>query len=184
MHPGYVKWEKVMVPHQLQINLKFKTQSENGLIYYLVNGDGTPASSLALVNGQLVLESQGGRVETNTQDIRFSDNEWHVITATHNESSLRLDIDDLEDEGINNAPYPRQINDGALYVGNVPENVGDALSYVPFVGCIGDTTLNGMIVNFATTTERQHAHLAQCNRPDQSMQLYFFSEYCMAWLYI
>ncbi|XP_031783644.1 laminin subunit alpha [Nasonia vitripennis] len=167
VHPGYVKWEHVNVPHDLQINLKFKTQNKNGVIYHLVNKDGSPASTLSLVNGQLVLESQGERLEANTPDIRFDDNEWHVITTTHNDTVLRLDIDDVEIESTDNAPRPRQINEGALYVGNVPENVRYGRSFEPFVGCIGDTTLNGVIVNYANTTERLYAHLSQCSRPDQ-----------------
>ena len=167
VHPGYVKWEKVVVPHSLQINLKFKTQSENGLIYHLVNADGSPASTLSLDNNRLVLESQGERLETNTPEIRFNDDEWHVITATHNETTLKLDIDDVEQESTDTAPYPRQVNDGALYVGSVPDELRNSVNAEPFVGCIGDTTLNGLIVNFANSTERPHAHLAQCNRPDQ-----------------
>lgn len=159
------------MPHALQINLKFKTQNKNGVIYHLVNEDGSPASTLSLVNGQLVLESQGERLEANTPDIRFDDNEWHVITATHNDTILRLDIDDVEVESTDNAPPPRQINEGALYVGNVPEQVSYGRSFEPFVGCIGDTTLNGIIVNYANTTERLYAHLSQCSRPDQSEYL-------------
>ncbi|XP_011495348.1 PREDICTED: laminin subunit alpha [Ceratosolen solmsi marchali] len=172
VHPGYVKWDRVQVPHSLQINLKFKTQSESGLIYHLVNADGSPASSLSLVSGRLVLESQGEHLETNSPDIRFNDNEWHVITATHNGTVLRLDIDDSEDESTNGAPYPREINDGALYVGNVPDHLKGELKIEPFVGCIGDTTLNGVIVNFANSTERPYAHLSQCNRPDQMISSY------------
>lgn len=163
MHPGYVKWDSVAIPNALQINLKFRTQSDNGIIYHLVDEDGTPASTLYLVNGQLVLESQGEQVETRTQEIRFNDNEWHVITATHNGSSLRLDIDDVEEQKSDNAPYPRPIENGAFYVGNVPENVRNGQKIEPFVGCIGDATLNGVIINFANSSERPYAHLAQCN---------------------
>ncbi|XP_014209765.1 laminin subunit alpha isoform X2 [Copidosoma floridanum] len=168
VHPGYVRWDQVSVPHSLQINLKFKTQLNNGIIYHLVNGDGTPMSTLALVNGQLELDSQGARLETSTRDIRFDDNEWHVITATHNDSSLRLDIDDTEEESIDSAPYPQPINDGSLYIGNVPDSARNGLNFEPFVGCVGDATLNGIIINFANSTEKPYAHLAQCpNKQDQ-----------------
>ncbi|KAL7292410.1 hypothetical protein TKK_0013999 [Trichogramma kaykai] len=168
-NPGYVKWDKVIVPDALQINLKFRTRSENGVIYHLTNSDGTPANTLTLEDGQLVLISQGEKLQTNTPEIKFNDNEWHVVTATHNGSTLRLDIDDTEEEMLDNVDIPRQINDGVLYVGNVPDNVKNGLSFEPFVGCIGDTTLNGVIVNFANSTERPHAHLAQCPKPDQTL---------------
>ncbi|KOC61553.1 Laminin subunit alpha [Habropoda laboriosa] len=36
----------------------------------------------------------------------------------------------------------------------------------PFVGCIGDATLNGVIINFANTTERLHALLGKCKLGD------------------
>ncbi|OAD58422.1 Laminin subunit alpha [Eufriesea mexicana] len=38
----------------------------------------------------------------------------------------------------------------------------------PFVGCIGDATLNGVIINFANTTERPHALLGKCKLGDSS----------------
>ncbi|KZC04676.1 Laminin subunit alpha, partial [Dufourea novaeangliae] len=37
-----------------------------------------------------------------------------------------------------------------------------------FVGCVGDATLNGVIINFANTTERPHAFLGKCKGGDPS----------------
>lgn len=167
IHPGFVKWENVAVGGSLQISLKFKTSSENGLIYHLVNSDGSPASTLKLKDGQLRLESQGVNVTTNPQDSKFNDDEWHVITTTHNGTTLRLDIDDVKEEIEENAPAPLLISNGSLYIGSLPGELGGASRYFhSFVGCIGDATLNGAIVNFANTTDRPWAHLGQCHSKD------------------
>ncbi|KAJ8668735.1 hypothetical protein QAD02_010398 [Eretmocerus hayati] len=166
VHPGYVKWEHVDVPGWLQVSLKFRTSAESGLIYKLVDADGSVASSLALEAGQLVLSS-GGQGEqlrsSGNGGIRFADNGWHVITATHNGTLLRLDIDDSLAESSESATPVSAIAGASLYVGGAPTPGAAA----PFAGCIGDATINGAIVNFANATERPHAHLSICNGPDQ-----------------
>lgn len=163
VHPGYVRWDGVSVSGPLQVSLKFRTRGNNGVIYHLVDQDGIPSSSLTLQGGKLVLDGQTDRVETSVQEIRFNDNEWHVITATQEGSSLRLNIDDTYEKFTDTTPDQKPLDNGALYVGYVPENARNGIRFEPFVGCIGDATVNGVIVNFANTTERSYAHLAQCN---------------------
>lgn len=50
-----------------------------------------------------------------------------------------------------------------LYFGGVPSRVDAALALQPqFSGCIGDATLNGVVVNFANLTDTSQAIVGKC----------------------
>lgn len=174
---GYVRWHNISVPNSLQVNLKFKTLANDGLIFYVTDHEKGVVSYLSLIDGVLVFNSQGQELRTTSTGIKFNDNEWHVVTATHSTDSLKLDIDDIKnystdlDAPLLNIPY------GSLYIGGLPAAFGipPTGAMTPFIGCIGDATLNGVIVNFANTTERPHALLGKCKLGDPSCkQLTFF----------
>lgn len=166
--PGYVRWQNFM-SDGLQVNLKFKTLASDGLIFYAINRDGNVATSyLSLVDGQLMFNSQGEEVRTSPSDVKFNDNEWHVVTATHDQSALSLDIDDTKSYITDSTPSSLHFLYGNLYIGGLPSNLNPDSTIVPFVGCIGDATLNGEIINFANTTEKPHAFLGKCKGGDQT----------------
>ncbi|XP_046433556.1 laminin subunit alpha [Neodiprion fabricii] len=170
-NPGYVKWENASAPNSLKVNLKFKTSAKSGLIYYATNDDQSAVSMMSLMNGRLFVRSQGEELSTSKDGIKFNDNEWHVVTATHDEKSLRLDIDDIENYITEIPPPPLHILYGSLYIGGLPPDYNvqkqGNLSTVPFVGCIEDATLNGIIINFANSTDRPGAFLGKCKGGDQ-----------------
>ncbi|KAH0550044.1 laminin subunit alpha [Cotesia glomerata] len=153
---GYVKWQNVTADSMLQVNLKFKTTADNGLIFYVTDPEQTASSTLSIEDGVLVFKSQGEEVRSSTAGSKFNDNEWHVVTATHDENALRIDIDDVDNFVTEYPPPPLNIQKGNLYIGGLP-NAGGT-----FVGCIGDATLNGEIINFANTKERPNALLGRC----------------------
>ncbi|XP_070151389.1 laminin subunit alpha [Polyergus mexicanus] len=170
--PGYVRWRN-LASDGLQVNLKFKTLANDGLIFYATSDDQeNPANSfLSLIDGQLVFTSQGEVLRTSSSDIKFNDNEWHVVTATHGQSALSLDIDDTKSYSTDSAPPPLYFLYGSLYIGGLPLTALtlDLVDAMPFVGCIGDATVNSeIIVNFANTTERPHAFLGKCKGGDQT----------------
>lgn len=168
--PGYVRWHNISVPNVLQVNLKFKTLANDGLIFYVTDHEKGVVSYLSLIDGVLVFNSQGEELRTSFASIKFNDNEWHVVTATHSHDSLKLDIDDTKNFSSDIEPPVLQIPYGSLYIGGLPAVFGipETGAMTPFVGCIGDATLNGVIVNFANTTERPHALLGKCKLGDPS----------------
>jgi len=172
--PGYVRWRN-LVSDGLQVNLKFKTLANDGLIFYASNNDqsNSAISYLLLQNSQLVFSSQGEVFETNLLDVKLNDNEWHVVTATHNRSALSLDIDDIKSYSTDSTPPPLNYLYGSMYIGGLPSSLNP--NGIPsFVGCIGDATLNGeIIINFANTTERPHAVLGKCKGGDQTRMLLY-----------
>lgn len=164
--PGYVRWQNVSAAANFQVNLKFKTMASNGLIFYATNEDQTANSALSIEDGVLVFKSQGEEIRSSSQGNKFNDNEWHVVTATHDNTALRIDIDDAENFVTEYPPPSLAIEKGNLYIGGLPNAFGIAQggskSTEPFVGCIGDATLNGEIINFANTKERPNAFLGKC----------------------
>ncbi|XP_054012773.1 laminin subunit alpha [Hylaeus anthracinus] len=168
--PGYVKWPNVSVSDTLQVNLKFKTLASDGLIFYITDHDTGAVSFLSLIDGILVFDSQGKELKTSLSGIKFNDNEWHVVTATHTIDSLKLDIDDTKNYNTDFEPQPFFVPNGSMYIGGLPATFGILQTgmMTPFVGCIGDATLNGAIINFANTTDRPHAFLGKCKSGDLS----------------
>jgi Laminin G domain. len=94
-NPGYVHWPNGSADNFLQLNLKFKTASSSGLLFYGSDYHRNASVSLALVNGGLVMRSQGEELVT-IGNTHYGDNQWHVVTATHDRGGLRLDIDDFD----------------------------------------------------------------------------------------
>lgn len=171
--PGYVKWNNITADNTLQINLKFKTKATNGLIFYATNPEQTVNTFLSLVDGRLVFKSQGEELRTQPSSGRvFNDDEWHVVTATHVDQTLQLDIDDTENYSADIGSSLSNVVDGILYIGGLPNTFGAgpdvSKSTMPFVGCIGDTTLNGAIINYASTKEKPNAFLGKCTGGEQS----------------
>ena len=60
---------------------------------------------------------------------------------------------------------------GSYYFGGLPSGLATAPGAVPtvspFVGCIGDATVNGIFINFANATDRRGAILGKCPSADQ-----------------
>ncbi|XP_017881365.1 laminin subunit alpha [Ceratina calcarata] len=168
--PGYVRWQNISVEDVLQVNLKFRTLANDGLIFYVTDHEKGVVSYLSLIDGVLVFNSQGEELRTSSAGIKFNDNEWHVITATHSRESLKLDIDDTKNYNSDREPPVLNIPYGSLYIGGLPAAFGipQTGAMTPFVGCVGDATLNGVIINFANTTERPHALLGKCKLGDSS----------------
>lgn len=89
--PGYVGWEHLSVANDFKVSLRFKTNEQNGLIFYVTDRDQSNGISLSLVDGHLkVLSQKTELVSTDT----FNDSDWHVVSVIHNHQFLRVDFDD------------------------------------------------------------------------------------------
>uniref|UniRef100_A0A1B0CH53 Netrin axonal chemotropic factor n=1 Tax=Lutzomyia longipalpis TaxID=7200 RepID=A0A1B0CH53_LUTLO len=163
--PGYLRRGNVSSDNFFQVNLKFKTKQEEGVIFYAANHDQSSNIGLVLHDGHLILTSNRESVVGRA----LNDGEWHIVTATHDSQSLRLDIDDESHYGTD-APAPLlQISFGDIFFGGLPRNFrlpkNSLKTTAYFVGCITDVTINGDVVNFAESTDRTNAVLADCH-PD------------------
>lgn len=156
------------VTDNLQITLKFKTVTSNALIFAIVGkneNENIIHSHLSLVDGILVFESGNNIVTTSPVGTKFDDNEWHVVTATIDEKAINLDIeriDTYDTDNYNSKGAPLDIKSAFIYLGGTPSNLPFESHHEPFAGCIGDVTVNGVIINFANTTDRPNTILGKC----------------------
>ncbi|XP_035223568.1 laminin subunit alpha-like, partial [Stegodyphus dumicola] len=167
---GYVAMPSDNFEKLAQLTFKFKTVEEDGLIFYTANEDQSNYLLIALHNGVLVMSSNpGGEIRTNP-NVKYNDGEWHYVSATKAVRQLRLDIDDINSVEVE-VPVDAIISTTTpMYFGGVPDDytiTAEVLSsYSPFIGCIGDTTVNNKFMNFADTQDRKGVSLASCPLAD------------------
>lgn len=169
--PGYIRHPNVSSANSFKVSLKFKTRAADGMILYATDRGRTSSVSLALVNKTLVFISQGLELRTAPSN-KYNDNEWHVVTITHNEQEFRMDVDDWESRVDDQPPPSLHFMYGDMYIAGLPDDFnvpkGATKTRRPFAGCIGEATLNGMIINFAISTEKVNDILGTCilDKPD------------------
>lgn len=166
--PGFVAMPFMDLTENAQLTLKFRTKRPNGLIFYTSNEDHSKFLALGLRGGRLFLQARpGGHVET---EGTYDDGRWHYVTASSYSNRLRLDIDDAV-VVQENAVEPVLIHTTSpLYFGGLPPGVQanpelqlDGRTF--FVGCLGDSTVRGVLQNFAATADRFNAALTSCPLP-------------------
>ncbi|KAJ8738019.1 hypothetical protein PYW08_000614 [Mythimna loreyi] len=159
---SYLRYVNITTEN-LQLTLKFKTSSPDGLLFMYVSRTQTTAMSdsisLSLVKGKLVLMSQREQLDTGLNT--YNDSQWHVLTVTHNNNALRLVVDDFDYFSTDTAPAPLHILEGVLFIGGVQPGYvvgGKVGTKTPFNGCIADASINGNVQNllvpfsYSTTT--------------------------------
>ncbi len=163
---GYIKMRNLTIPNKLNVNLKFKTVQSNGVIFYGMSNDQSATVSLALVDGILVFRSS--KFELNSENQRFDDGNWHVVTVTHDSRQLKISVDDAYENVSREAPPPLYVTFGEIYFGGVPRGFSPARGAIAndayFVGCIQDVSVNTNVINFASSTDKQNAILNTCPR--------------------
>lgn len=163
---GYLRKDNVTADNYFQINLKFRTKQDKGIIFYAADPKQDNRIGLTLEDGALVLRSQN--VEVSTHPTKYNDSEWHFLTATHDANKLRLSVDDTTEVESAENTNPLYLNDAQIYFGGLPKGTkvprGALNSPAYFTGCISDVFLNGPIVNFAESVDRESAVLNNCAR--------------------
>ncbi len=96
--------------------------------------------------------------------------QWHVVTATADGSQISLVVDDFDVYTLDTPNSPLVIPATPIYFGGVPDRFalapGASATDSSFSGCIGDTTINGKLINYASSTGNQGASVAKCPLPD------------------
>ncbi|GAB6025535.1 hypothetical protein CHUAL_011266 [Chamberlinius hualienensis] len=167
---GYIGMPSMALGMEPQLTFRFKTVNPNGLLFYAGNSDQTSYISLSLFDGGLALRAKpGGDVQSGIS-VRYNDSYWHYISATKNGSHLQIVIDDYDVFETRATAVGEITSTTPLYFGGVPSNLilptGATQSDAPFIGCIGDVTINGKFQNFADGRQRSGAQLINCPLQD------------------
>lgn len=163
--PGYLRLSNVTASNHFQINLKFRTTSPNGIIFYAANHNQDATIGLALRDGSLVLTSRDK--ELSTAPNTYNTGEWYVVTATHDQKKLRLSVggNEFVSDFDTDALF---IEHGDIYYGGLPHGFITPKNVLAssdnFVGCISDVTIRGQVVNFAISTDKKAAEMDNCAR--------------------
>ena len=169
---GYVALPGVNIENFAQVNLKFKTDSKDGLLLYMANEDQTNRMSLSMVDGMLILRTEPGGQVSSTAASKLNDGPWHMVTATVDGNLIRLDIDDYEVYKLEVPATSFVIPATPIYFAGVPPTLalapGAVASDSSFTGCIGDTTVNGKLINYAASGSSQGASVDKCPLPGAS----------------
>lgn len=92
------------------------------------------------------------------------------MTATADGSQISLVVDDYDVYMLDTPNSNLIIPATPIYFGGVPDTfalaAGASATDTPFLGCIGDTTVNGKLINYASSTGNQGASIAKCPLPD------------------
>lgn len=163
---GFLRKGNVSASNHFQIDLKFKTKQDKGIIFYATDPNQFNTIGLTLEDGALVLRSQN--VEVNTHPIAYNDSEWHFLVATHDAKKLKLSVDgssEIVSDADTNQLY---LENADIYFGGVPKGYQvprialNSPAY--FAGCISDVHLGGETINFAESIDRKSAVLDNCAR--------------------
>ncbi|ESO94906.1 hypothetical protein LOTGIDRAFT_144813 [Lottia gigantea] len=153
-----VEFEKLPARFRIksEFSLEFKTEADNGLLFYASDPKHVDFLSLSMIQGQVVY---GFNCGSGAADIRspqkYNDGKWHMATFARAQRTGRLFIDGTEVGQGKSTGGTRSINvKPPYYVGGIPHikemkkavrnlkvsNVFFAVS--SFVGCIRNPTLN------------------------------------------
>lgn len=79
-------------------------------------------------------------------------------------------VDDFDVYTLDTPESPLTIPATPIYFGGVPDRFslapGASATDSSFSGCIGDTTINGKLINYASSTGNQGASVSKCPLPD------------------
>lgn len=93
-HPGYLLYPNATTRLEFEITLSINTLQSDGIIFYATNELQNDTLSLALSNGDLILQNQNTSLVSSY--IKLNDGERYVITATHRADSLNIFVNDYD----------------------------------------------------------------------------------------
>ncbi len=97
---------------------------------------------MSVDRGQITAESGSDGKDVVRAELNAGDQQWHYVTVTRTGQHLRLDIDDLYASEIDRvSPDSQTLSEAIIRFGSANERA--------FIGCIGDVTFNGVLLNFA-----------------------------------
>ncbi|RZB39130.1 laminin subunit alpha-1, partial [Asbolus verrucosus] len=155
----------------LELSFDFKTGEPNGILLSVSNLGNSPALSVELQNGAVVMTIDMGNgvisKVTNSphSDATLANNEWHNITALYSSSELTVNVD-----GIRKSWVQSEVNslmdeiEAPLYVGGLPNNAPSGTLKIKenFKGCIRKFKIEDNIMDWTDMKELNNVQLNSC----------------------
>uniref|UniRef100_A0A8C5PV54 Laminin subunit alpha 4 n=1 Tax=Leptobrachium leishanense TaxID=445787 RepID=A0A8C5PV54_9ANUR len=161
-----------------QVSISMKTNSTDGMIFYVADKEEDNFMTLFLAQGQLVFMLNVGqqKLRISSQE-KYNDGTWHDVICIRERNKGRLIINGLRVfENSVSLMDSNWMVDAPLYIGGVAP--GKAIKNVQinsvysFNGCLGDLNLNGRVV----TSPIQTYGVTPCFEGSMESGTYFSSE--------
>ncbi|XP_074042938.1 laminin subunit alpha-2 isoform X2 [Leptinotarsa decemlineata] len=159
------------VDEMMELSFEFRTSEQNGILLSVSNHGDSPALSVELQNGAIVMAVNVGNGVvsnvTNNLDSAFSlcNNRWHNVTAVYSTSELTVNVDGIRkswvvsdvDSGMGEMEAP-------LYIGGLPDDApkGTSKSPMNFKGCLKKLRVNSELVDWSEMKKLKDIMLDSC----------------------
>uniref|UniRef100_A0A1I7XHB3 Laminin EGF-like domain-containing protein n=1 Tax=Heterorhabditis bacteriophora TaxID=37862 RepID=A0A1I7XHB3_HETBA len=140
----------------LEVTLKFKTRERSGTLLGIMTED-EDLLSLKIDDGLLSVVVGEDRLFLNLTSA--SDEQWHYVSVRKGKTMIRVDVDDLYSN------ESKRNNGEEMSPGEIATIWFGKHESTSFVGCIGDVTYNGELLDFAKAEVRE-VSLTGCSLAD------------------
>ncbi|KAJ3653214.1 hypothetical protein Zmor_012478 [Zophobas morio] len=155
----------------LELSFEFKTGEPNGILLSVSNLGNSPALSVELQNGAVVMTIDMGNgiisQVTNSphSDSSLADNEWHNITALYSSSELTVNVDGVRKSWVQ-SDITSMVDaiEAPLYVGGLPSNAPSGTLKIKenFKGCIRKFKIEDSIMDWTDMKKLNNVQLNSC----------------------
>ncbi|CAI5448656.1 unnamed protein product [Caenorhabditis angaria] len=137
----------------VSVTFKFKTKAiNNPSTIFAINDDEDAVLSMT-IDSNGILTAKSGEDSATLELAASPDEKWHYVSVRKSKSSIRIDADDSFSNEVSRK-HQDESNTEVLLSAEFGKATEDASS---FVGCIGDVTLNGKLLDFAQATIKEVA---------------------------
>ncbi|KAJ8967334.1 hypothetical protein NQ317_007979 [Molorchus minor] len=163
--------ESFQVNKLLELTFEFRTAEQNGILLSVSNFRNSPALSVELQNGAVVMAlDMGNNIIINvTNDLNsefaLCNNKWHNVTAMYSNSELTVNVDGIRKVWVqSDVDSLMDEMDAPLYIGGLPDNapVGTLKSRENFKGCIRKLKIEDSLMDWSDMKHLNNVLLNSC----------------------
>ncbi|XGW07796.1 hypothetical protein V3C99_010722 [Haemonchus contortus] len=133
-------FENITASNEMDVSLRFKTRRSTGTLL-TIQSDEDDLLSLKIEDGVLVATAGDDRVSLELASA--ADEQWHYVSVRKTKEILRVDVDDLHSK------EERRANGDDVAPGEMARILFGRHDTASFVGCVGDVSYNGELLDFA-----------------------------------
>ncbi|KAL3283441.1 hypothetical protein HHI36_006586 [Cryptolaemus montrouzieri] len=159
------------VNKQLELSFEFKTSEHNGILMSISNSGNSPALSIELQNGGMVMSVDLANSPVNTvtnnlnSDYALCNNKWHNVTALYSMYELTINIDGITRSwAIYDANTLLEEIEAPLYIGGLPDSAPSGTLKIKenFKGCLRKLKVGEVIMDWTDMEELNRVSLDSC----------------------
>ncbi|CAH0558317.1 unnamed protein product [Brassicogethes aeneus] len=154
---------------QFDVRFDFRTSEQNGVLLSISNSQNSPALSIELQNGALVMAVDMGNGITNNvsnnlnSEFALCNYKWHSVKTSYSTSELTVNVDGITKTWV--IPYSDSADINApLYIGGIADSapVGTLKARENFKGCIRNVLINSDITDWTDMHNLHNIMLNSC----------------------